>query len=81
MIPVMAYFVLDKKHNEDRTGHSDNQARDVNDRKCFMPLDVSQSDFQIIVNHNNVPVEFIPKKAGQGFGDLFPIPEIGFKRT
>ena len=79
MIPVMAYFVLDKKHYEDRTGHSDNQTSDVNEGKCFVPFDVSQCDFQIIMNHDSVPMTFIPYKARDGFDDLHPVPEIGFE--
>jgi hypothetical protein len=42
---IITHFVFNIEHYENEASYTDNQASDVYQGKCFVPFDVSKSNF------------------------------------
>ncbi len=51
MVPVITQFMADIEKDEETAGHADCKTGNVDKRISFMPLEISQSDLQIILYH------------------------------
>ena len=52
MEPVIAHFILYPEQDEDRAGHADGQARDIDKGKSLGSPKVPKSDLQAVSEHN-----------------------------
>ena len=54
---VIAEFILDSEKNDETAGYTDGQAGDVDERIKFVFFEVSESDFCIVFDHLNTPIQ------------------------
>jgi hypothetical protein len=52
---VIALFILYPKHDQNKTGHSHCQPRNIDKRKQLMPLNIAQTEFYVIDKHWQPP--------------------------
>jgi hypothetical protein len=57
MKPVIAQFILNPQQNQDAACNADCQARDVDERIDPITFKVPKSDFHIIFEHLETPID------------------------
>jgi hypothetical protein len=64
-VTVEAEFVPGPQGDEQETGHAHGQARDVDQRIALVILEISESDFHVVSEHDAPPGESLQSKCGQ----------------
>ena len=52
--PVIAQLIVHIEHDRDAAGDADGETDDVDQRICFLPEEISQGDFEIVGNHEEI---------------------------
>jgi len=75
---VKTQLIPNPKRDQNKASHPHRKSQDIDRSKQLAPEDISECDFDVILEHGHAPVDGIPRESGKGSHDLGPIPECGF---
>jgi hypothetical protein len=75
--PIDAQLAVNPDEDQQRAGHSQGQACDVDKGDHFVSSEIPPSDRQVIFQHRRLPKDAIRDQSGQGEDELDPVGPAG----